>query len=45
MLDFIKEYYILGLYTDNDLQTFFNAGMLTSDEETTIKESKATSTS
>lgn len=40
MADYIKEYYLLGLYTDADLDIFLSAGMLTADELADIKASK-----
>ncbi|MCG0843259.1 hypothetical protein IMAU10228_00832 [Lactiplantibacillus plantarum] len=41
MTDYIQEYYKLDLYTDSDLNIFVSAGMISLDEETTIKASKA----
>ncbi|MFT8392454.1 MAG: XkdX family protein [Liquorilactobacillus ghanensis] len=41
MADYIKQYYLLGLYTDADLDIFVSAGMLTADEEAAIKTAKA----
>jgi hypothetical protein len=40
MADYIKQYYLLGLYADADLDIFVSAGMLTADEETAIKAAK-----
>ncbi|MFT8937402.1 XkdX family protein [Liquorilactobacillus sp.] len=40
MEDYVKEYYLLGLYTDSDLDIFASAGMITSDEENGIKATK-----
>jgi uncharacterized XkdX family phage protein len=40
MLSYIKEYYILGLYTDADLDIFVNAKWITTDQKTEIIGSK-----
>ncbi|MFT8392407.1 MAG: XkdX family protein [Liquorilactobacillus ghanensis] len=45
MSEYIKEYYLLGLYTDADLDIFVEAQMLTADEETAIKAAKTATTS
>lgn len=40
MSEYIKEYYLIGLYTNSDLDIFVTAGMLAEDEENEIKATK-----
>lgn len=42
MLSYIKEYYLLGLYTDANLDVFVNAKWITEEEKQEIINSKAT---
>lgn len=43
MYEYIKEYYLMGLYTNADLDIFVTAGMLTEDDikEATNKKNQA----
>lgn len=36
MYSYIKEYYLLGLYTEDDLQVFVNAKWITDEEKESI---------
>lgn len=40
MFDYIKDYYSKGLYTDEQLDTFVSAGMITSEQKEEILKSK-----
>ncbi len=40
MYIYIKEYYLMGLYTDEDLTTFVKAGMITEEQKQEILKSK-----
>lgn len=40
MSEYIEKYYLIGLYTDSDLDVFVTAEMLTEDEENEIKATK-----
>ncbi|MCQ2019438.1 XkdX family protein [Clostridium butyricum] len=42
MYSYIKEYYLLGLYTENNLDVFVNAKWITVEEKQKIVSSKAT---
>ncbi|GEQ18677.1 XkdX family protein [Clostridium butyricum] len=42
MYSYIKEYYLLGLYTENNLDVFVNAKWITVEEKQNIVSSKAT---
>lgn len=39
----IKQYYIMGLYTDENLDLFASINWITADQETEIKETKKAS--
>lgn len=40
MSEYIEKYYLMGLYTDSDLDIFVAAGMLTVADENEIKAAK-----
>ena len=42
MYSYIKEYYLLGLYTENNLDVFVNAKWITVEEKQEIIASKST---
>jgi hypothetical protein len=42
MLNYIKEYYLLGLYTDSDLDIFVNAKWISEEDKTNIIDNKST---
>lgn len=41
MLSYIKEYYLLGLYTDADLDIFVNAKWISTEDKANIIASKS----
>lgn len=41
--DLIKQYYLMGLYTDENLDLFVLVGYITSDQEAEIKTAKVAS--
>lgn len=43
MYSYIKEYYLLGLYTDSNLDVFVNARWITGEQKQEIISSKTTS--
>lgn len=42
MLSYIKEYYLLGLYTESNLDVFINAKWITSEQKQDIIATKTT---
>lgn len=43
--DLIKKYYLMGLYTDSDLDLFQSVAYITADQEAEIKAAKTSTSS